>query len=45
MFKVNNNDTRMTPYFTPRSSVSIANFEHVIFDWVLCITVWNLANQ
>ena len=37
MFKVNNNDTRttpMAPYFTPCSSVSIANFEHIIAGWV-----------
>ena len=36
MFKVNNKDTRTTLwiYFTPCSSVSIANFEHVIADWV-----------
>ena len=31
MFKVNNKDT--TTYFTPCSSVSIVNFEHVIFGW------------
>ena len=30
MFKANNKDSRMTPYFTPRSSVSIVNFEHVV---------------
>ena len=37
MFKVNNKDTRTTPvaYFTPRSSVSIVNFEHVIAGWAL----------
>ena len=29
MFKVNNKDTRTTP-FTPCSSVSIVNFKHVI---------------
>ena len=28
MFKVNNKDT-----FTPCSSVSIVNFEHLIADW------------
>ena len=36
MFKVNNKDTRTTPmptYFTPCSSVFIANFEHVIAGW------------
>ena len=45
MFKVNNKDTRTTPWrrsgvfivnfqhFTPCSSVSIVNFEHVIADW------------
>ena len=31
MFKDNNKDTRT--YFTPCSSVSIVNLEHVIFDW------------
>ena len=31
MFKVNNKDTRT--YFTPCSSVSVVNFEHVIADW------------
>ena len=30
MLKVNNKDNRTTPYFTPCSSVSIVNFEHVI---------------
>ena len=34
MFKVNNKDTRTTPCFTPCSSVSIVNFEHVITGWV-----------
>ena len=36
MFKVNNKDTRATLwiYFTPCSSVTIANFEHVIAGWV-----------
>ena len=36
MFKVNNKDSRTTPmaYFTPCSSVSIVNFEHVIDGWV-----------
>ena len=46
MFKVNNKDTRTTPmvllltgvllsyYFTPYSSVSVVNFEHVIVNWV-----------
>ena len=34
MFEVNNKDTRTTPtYFTPCSSVSIVNFEHVISGW------------
>ena len=45
MFKVNNKDTKTTPmalfwclcylltYFTPCSSVSIVNFEHVIVSW------------
>ena len=35
MFKVNNKDTRTTPmaYFTPYSSVSIVNFQHVIACW------------
>ena len=32
MFKVNNNDTRT--YFTPCSSVSIVNFEHVNAGWI-----------
>ena len=31
MFNVNNKDTRT--YFTPCSSVSIVNFEHVIAGW------------
>ena len=35
MFTVNNKDTRTTPmaYFTPYSSVSIVNFQHVIAGW------------
>ena len=35
MFKVNNKDTRTTPmaYFTPCSSASIINFEHVMAGW------------
>ena len=45
MFKVNTKDTRTTPgavlvsllltltYFTPCSSFSIVNFEHVIAGW------------
>ena len=39
MYKVNNKDTRTTPmaYFTPCSSVSIVNFEHVIAGWVYCL--------
>ena len=40
MFNVNNKDTRTTPmapytYFTPCSSVSNVNFEHVNAGWVL----------
>ena len=31
MFKVNNNDTRMTP--TPCSSVSNVSFGHVVAGW------------
>ena len=34
MSKVNSKDTRTTPMgFTPCSSVSIVNFEHVIAGW------------
>ena len=35
LLKVNNKDTRTTSvtYFTPYSSVSIGNFEHVIAGW------------
>ena len=35
MIYVNSKDTRTTPgvYFTPCSSVSIVNFEHVIAGW------------
>ena len=38
MFKVNNNDTIGVvlvswTYFTPCSSVSIVNIEHIIADW------------
>ena len=33
MFKVNNKDTRTTPYFTPCFSVSIVNFEQVDAGW------------
>ena len=35
MFKVNNKDikTTLTLYFTPYSSVSIVNFEHIIAGW------------
>ena len=34
MIRVNNKDTRTTPtYFTPCSSISIVNFEYVIFGW------------
>ena len=48
MFKINNKDTRSTPWhrssvfivnfehFTPYSSVSIVNFEHVIASWNVC---------
>ena len=40
MFKVSNKDARTTPvasvaYFTPCSSVSIANFEQVNAGWVV----------
>ena len=34
MLKVNNKNTSTTPYFTPGSSVSIINFEHVIAGWL-----------
>ena len=36
MFKVNDKDTKTMPmaYFTPSSSVSIVNFEHVNADWI-----------
>ena len=36
MFKVNNKDTRTTPLniFSPSSTVSIVNFEHVNADWI-----------
>ena len=34
MFKINNKDNRTRSYFTPCSSVSIVNFEHVNADWV-----------
>ena len=43
MFKINNKDNRTRPYFTPCSSVSIVNFEHVNADWV--ITVKRLRGQ
>ena len=33
MFKVNNKDTRTTPW--PRSGVYIVNFEDVIAGWVI----------
>ena len=38
MFKVNNKDSRTTPFvnfdhISPCSSVSIVNFEHVIAGW------------
>ena len=35
MLKINNKDTRTTPYFTPCSSVSIVIFEHVIAGWAV----------
>ena len=35
MFKVNNKDTRMTPYFIPYSGVFIVNFEQVNANWVV----------
>ena len=41
MFKVNNKDTRKIPvasfwtYFTPCSSVSTVNFEHVLASWLM----------
>ena len=37
MFKANNKDIRTMPmaYFTPCSSASIFNFEHVIISWGL----------
>ena len=48
LLKVNNRNTRTrceicskltikTPYFTPCSSVSIVNFEHVIAGWVISL--------
>ena len=40
MFKVNNKGTRTTElwtYFTPSSSVSIVNFEHVIAGWEILL--------
>ena len=46
MSKVNNKDTRTTPVslllnlnFTPCSSISIVNFEHVNADWVSAVKV------
>ena len=48
MLKVNNKDTRTTPmaspwtYFTPCSSVSIVNFEHLIAGWV-CANKWKAS--
>ena len=35
MFKVNNKDTIFKTYFTPCSSVSIVDFEHVLAGWVI----------
>ena len=35
MFKVNNKDTRTTPYFTPSSSVSNVNFELANVGWLV----------
>ena len=39
MFKVNNKDTifivNFKTYFTPCSSVSIVDFEHVLAGWVI----------
>ena len=35
MFKFNNKDTRITPYFTPYSGVFIVNFEQVNVNWVV----------
>ena len=40
MFKVNNKDARTT--FTPCSSVSVINFEHVNADWVICALTVNI---
>ena len=39
MFKVNDKNTRTAPmaYFTPYSSVSIVNFEHVFAGWVFTV--------
>ena len=37
MFKINNKDTRTRTYFTPCSGISIVNFEHVIFGWVVAV--------
>ena len=35
MFKVNNKDTRMTPYFITYSGVFIVNFEQLNANWVV----------
>ena len=43
MFKVNNKDIRT--YFTPCSSVSIVNFEHVIVSLALPINVLPIKNH
>ena len=41
MFKINNKDTRTMPLaFTPCSSVSVVNFEHVIAGWVFSPGSW-----
>ena len=45
MFKVNNKDTRTTPYFTPCSSVSIVNFEHVIAGWVVLCAFYPIISH
>ena len=34
LLKVNNRSTRTRFIFTPSSTVSIVNFEHIITDWV-----------
>ena len=37
MFKVNNEDTRTMPYFTPSSSVSIDIVEQINASWVITL--------